>query len=1560
MIGELSKDEEHSHINDAQYSQPLCTALQIGLVSLLRSWGVRPAVAVGHSSGEIAAAFAAGMISLRHAIITAYYRGYVLSSASMLTLNQSQGAMCAVGLGETECKALLRDHDKVQLAATNSPSSCTVSGDQLAIQAIIEVCSSQGHFCRLLKVDRAYHSDHMLPLASPYQLLLGQAGVTHSDEPNCSMFSSVTGQTLIPKHLTPSYWARNMTSTVRFAGATSECLENNPTVDSIIEIGPHPALKGPIQEILRQRRKDSLHYFTTCRRGADDYESMLNTAGEMIAAGSPLDLRAVNATDLSMEPYSVLLVGIETAKDILESADIHFVSRIDETLPRMSFEIFRTKFDGADEWVLCASGLLKLSSCMPPESYDEVHIVQQNHMLLQQAQSLYPDSLDMDNLQMGSCVMSGEAAYRSPTIFSYPIHPLALATVLSLGPIPLVCTNLPAKYRISSIPTLKMSITDKGAFTPEFVIDANYDRAGGAVGKVQVRQGINTALDGTIAYSATELIAPKPAMSSLFFKPVRLPDITRRLDFEEFDIKELLTLVTHKWPMADIILDNIPAPAQEKILSVLDAQGGNPKQRYRSIQILGDFDLTDLRGSSRIVKELSPHVSAHIVFALSDRTVIPLVEKLRPSGLVCIRGSPEENRERFTEQLDFLFRINGVDEQPWALWRLRNNDPSNLPKHERVVFCSQNLHIKHSWLVDLEPSAVETFMNEQCTERFNAIVVDDLGKSVIASWAGRYLVPWLQYLIKHSKSLLWVTLDAALNPFVGLAGSLLRTLQAEQPSLKVSWLCLSQTQFNQHSLEAEIEDAFQAMLRGDNEVQSEVDPTGTRIIRYLPDENLSAATGASLPRLVSDPLGEKDYALAMAGPREPVILSYDPSSSTAASTGLDCDSSAEQLSGTRHSNDDVNHSLVKVSVKASMNAGYDLAAYAGDMACDEAIQTPGQEDRHALGTFFAGTVLLSPDASFPEGSHVAGWSHGAHVNVLDVPAQNVYSSRDNNHGRTVSDFATYANMVAALDGHIRVRDDDVVRLEDPSDRLHQSFDRTCTSLRFPNLATISSSDGTEKAPTFTLKIGNNHALLADDKPIDVARYLCSNPPAMRKVWDERQSLEPLIEVPFKHFKDLFKSAAEDPEPRVLIHGDLEGVSHVPIYRKPSNIVSSKGAHIIIGGLGGLGRYLCSWLVEQGARTIYAISRSGISSPEAQQMSDNLNSTPCIKFEAIKADACDRTSMSAILSTIRSQHPIVGVTNMAMVLSDAPMASMMAEEWDRALRAKIDSSWILHELTKGDELEYFVLFSSIASVLGNRNQGSYNVGNTFLNALATYRRRIGKTAVAIALGAMSVLTTLPLSTPSTTTTTTTANILTRSGLTHLTTTHLDKILQAAIHNSNSNPTTTTTPDEAIILTGLETFQRTHNGALAGKKGGVYWMDLPEFSHLAVYTSPFASADDVGGSIGGGLKERIISCIRTRGDGREGRGGKEMGTVVEEGVLSFLEGLLGVREGDLDRGVGMGVYGMDSLAAVGVQLWCFRDLGIDVTVPEILAARNLEAFITTVKVRVGERYRGEKEG
>lgn len=156
IVEELSKAKEQSNVNDARYSQPLCTALQIGIVSLLKSWGIRPAAVVGHSSGEICAAFAAELISLRTAMVVAYYRGKILgSSPDSVSHTECPGSMCAVGLSEEDCKNMLKDYrDRVQLAAINSPCSCTLSGESGAIKEIAEICADKGQYCRLLKVDK--------------------------------------------------------------------------------------------------------------------------------------------------------------------------------------------------------------------------------------------------------------------------------------------------------------------------------------------------------------------------------------------------------------------------------------------------------------------------------------------------------------------------------------------------------------------------------------------------------------------------------------------------------------------------------------------------------------------------------------------------------------------------------------------------------------------------------------------------------------------------------------------------------------------------------------------------------------------------------------------------------------------------------------------------------------------------------------------------------------------------------------------------------------------------------------------------------------------------------------------------------------------------------------------------------------------------------------------------------------------------------------------------------------------------------------------------------------
>lgn len=152
IVEELSKAKEASNIYKAEFSQPLCTALQLGLVTMLESWGVTPDAVVGHSSGEICAAYAAGILSLRDAMVVSYYRGLVLGCCPA---QNSQGSMCAVGLNECKAKALVETFaDRVQIAAVNSPSSCTLSGDSNAIEEIVKQLTREKQFCRELQVDQ--------------------------------------------------------------------------------------------------------------------------------------------------------------------------------------------------------------------------------------------------------------------------------------------------------------------------------------------------------------------------------------------------------------------------------------------------------------------------------------------------------------------------------------------------------------------------------------------------------------------------------------------------------------------------------------------------------------------------------------------------------------------------------------------------------------------------------------------------------------------------------------------------------------------------------------------------------------------------------------------------------------------------------------------------------------------------------------------------------------------------------------------------------------------------------------------------------------------------------------------------------------------------------------------------------------------------------------------------------------------------------------------------------------------------------------------------------------
>lgn len=152
FLDELLKPANTTQIHKAELSQPLCTAVQIALFNRFSSLNLIPAAIVGHSSGEIAGAYAAGYISMEEAITIAYYRGYVTTKR---TLN---GSMAAIGMGAQEVSDFLCDG--VVVACENSQSSTTISGHADKVAQVVEAIKQKqpDMFTRLLKVNMAYHS----------------------------------------------------------------------------------------------------------------------------------------------------------------------------------------------------------------------------------------------------------------------------------------------------------------------------------------------------------------------------------------------------------------------------------------------------------------------------------------------------------------------------------------------------------------------------------------------------------------------------------------------------------------------------------------------------------------------------------------------------------------------------------------------------------------------------------------------------------------------------------------------------------------------------------------------------------------------------------------------------------------------------------------------------------------------------------------------------------------------------------------------------------------------------------------------------------------------------------------------------------------------------------------------------------------------------------------------------------------------------------------------------------------------------------------------------------
>ncbi|MBK8049808.1 MAG: SDR family NAD(P)-dependent oxidoreductase [Anaerolineales bacterium] len=261
--------------------------------------------------------------------------------------------------------------------------------------------------------------------------------------------------------------------------------------------------------------------------------------------------------------------------------------------------------------------------------------------------------------------------------------------------------------------------------------------------------------------------------------------------------------------------------------------------------------------------------------------------------------------------------------------------------------------------------------------------------------------------------------------------------------------------------------------------------------------------------------------------------------------------------------------------------------------------------------------------------------------------------------------------------------------------------------------------------------------------IDLIPLLSEQPAICRELLGEltRQleagALQPLpyVAFPMTQAEQAFRTMAQAKHlgKIVLVAGDEVGGEPVQIAPRPRNTVRQYGTYLITGGLGGLGLLLAGWLVERGARHIVLLGRSAPSHRALEEVASLEIRGAAVHI--VQADVAVAADMRGVFDRVAAElPPLAGVFHAAGILDDGLLPDLNTDRVCRVLAPKVEGAWMLHCLTRQLDLDLFVLFSSVASVLGSPGQANYAAANAFLDGLAHYRHSQGLPALAINWGA----------------------------------------------------------------------------------------------------------------------------------------------------------------------------------------------------------------------------------
>jgi thioester reductase-like protein len=1388
LLEELSADESRSRLGELDIVQPTLFAMQVALARQWRSWGVEPSAVIGHSMGEVAAAHVAGVLSLDDAARIICGRSEIVRRRI-----SGKGGMAVVELPATTVQDLLRPFGhRLAVAARNSPTTTIVSGDPDALDELRVIAERDGTFFQFVNVDYASHSPQIEALRG--ELLRALQGLAPRMA-SIPMFSTVLGRWVSGAELDEHYWIRNIRDPVLFAPAVEALAREGQ--DVFVEISAHPVVAGALSQCLRGVGSAGAAV-PSLRRGDEGRLSMLGALGTLYTLGYPIDAsrlygvpgRVVPLPHYPWQRERFWLTNVGEGNGSAGRSRRGTAARLLGEHLSPAVQIGTHFWESELElraFPYLGDHRVQGLAVLPAAAYVEMALAAANETFgpgpHQLEQVRFETALILPEagprvLQLVLTAQMGGATFQflssaagSAQEASWTRHVTGTIRLAGGEVKPDEEHERPAAVQgrctdTVAGPDFYKAVQERGLqYGPSFQgLELLSRRDGEAIGRVRATgeveaSGRSYAIHPALLDSCFQALAgaiPRGSAdggNEAVYLPVGIASL-------RLHVERPLTLWSHA----------LVRPAEESNPETLEGDVFGLDDEGRCVLEARGLRLQRLdRGAQRAdVREWLYEIVWRPTALERQASLDPLPVDQRGRWLLfadrqgvarSLRGFLEARGDRCVMiSRGREFRATGPDE-----WEIDSGQPGDLRRllTELLPTAAPPCRgIVNLWTVGTTETEETTLEGLRAATQRGCVSVLHLVQALAETGRGSAARLWLVTAGTQAVEPQAAAVAVSHASLWGLG----KTIALEYPELRCSRVDLSLT-----SGAEEIRALFDELCADSRE-----------------DEVALRGATRSVSRLVrrpSSPGNERQLRIPTDHPFRlelPTIGILDNFVLRQTRRRPPAPGEVEirvQAVGLNFRDVLIALGVVPPVFQGSTDLGFEcagriVAVGEGVMAfrVGDEVVAGGPALFGSYGTVSASMVTPKPPhLSFEEAAtipiafltayyalrqlgrlqagervliHAAAGGVGlAAVQIAQRVGAEIFATAGTPEKRAFlrsqgvehvmdSRSLAFAEQIMSLTAGQGV---DVVLNSLAGDFISKSLSTLGPGGRFLEIGKV---DVLKNSPIGLGSLERNVAFFA----IDLSQLMVSRPELCQAMLRDAMDLFkdgsfkplPLRVFPISEVVEAFRYLAQAKHiGKVVVSVQEPAVTVLPDRQPP---LSPEATYLITGGLGGLGLSVARWMVEQGARHLVLVGRSGAASPEASASLEIMRESGASVLVA-RADVAQEAEVADLLRQIEERMPpLRGVVHAAAVLDDGILLQQDQERFARVMAPKIYGAWTLHTLTAHMPVDFFVLFSSAASVLGSPGQGNYVAANAFLDAVAHHRRARSLPALAINWGA----------------------------------------------------------------------------------------------------------------------------------------------------------------------------------------------------------------------------------